>query len=91
MNGRYCNAVNGNEKQFPTLLPSQKLLSDLEWNEIITQIYIQWIQNDCLKWEKIQLLAINVFKHRTSKEKPLSLNWLMDFRNHRRNFIQKLL
>ena len=91
-NDRYYNAINGKEKHFPSPIPppSQKLLSDLEEDEIIAQIHIQQMQNDCMDGRNIRSLATEILKRRTGEEKPFSRDWLMDFRNRHKNSIQKV-
>ena len=91
-NDRYYNAINGKEKHFPSPIPppSQRLLSDLEEDEIIAQIHIQQMQNDCMDGRNIRSLATEILKRRTGEEKPFSRDWLMDFRNRHKNSFQKV-
>ena len=91
-NDRYYNSINEKEKQFPNpaLPPSQRLLSDLEEDEIIAQIHIQQMQNDCLDGRGIRLLATKIYKRSTGEEKPFSRDWLMDFRNRHKDTIEKV-
>ena len=74
-NDRYYDALNNDEKKSqespPT--PLQKLLTEDEENEIITNSSIQQMQNDCMSGKEIRILAAELYKKRTGEIKEFSI------------------
>ena len=68
----------------------QKLLTKDEEDEIITNISIQQMQNDCMSGKEIRILAAELYKKRTGEIKEFSRDWLMDFKNRYKNTIEKV-
>ena len=91
-NDRYYAALNNDEKksQESPPPPLQKLLTEDEENEIITNISIQQMQNDCMSGKEIRILAAELYKKRTGEIKEFSRDWLMDFKNRYKDTIEKV-
>ena len=91
-NDRYYAALKNCEKlsQEQITPPSQRLLTDNEENEIISNIYIEQIQNDCLTGKEIRALATELYERRTGVKKQFTRDWFMDFKNRKKETIEKV-
>lgn len=91
-NNRYYHALNEDAKTFQIQLapPSQRLLTEEEENDIIMQIHIHQLQNDCLTGKEIRKIASDLYHKRTGTLKEFSRDWIMDFRNRQKDNIEKV-
>lgn len=91
-NDKYYNSLKDKENrpENQVLPPSQRLLNDDEELEVIANIHINQMSNDCLDGKGIRLVASQIYHRKTGIEKVFSRDWFMDFKERHKEEIKKV-
>lgn len=89
---QYYNALNDKPVFDPLTRspPSQQLLTNIEEDSIIQEIFNHQVDNNCLSGQDIRNLAEEIYKQRTGITKLFTRDWCRDFSRRHSESIEKV-